>query len=216
MRKIEIYHTGGINGKEIKTDVTTWGELKSVLSGHGISTDNVEAVNSTDFTSFENDVAVLPKEDFVLYMNPKAKVKSGAEQIPTDFRASFKAWIGQNPDKKDAFKEDGKNWTTLGTNRIYEICKKRGFNLNGISSSTKEEKVETIVETIVEKKEDSASFVDKLSRILEEDSISKIHNIVRGLLAEVDNICAEKVVETKVEETKEDVHKANLRRLFGK
>lgn len=75
-RKVTVLSTKTNEQKEITTDVTTWGQLKPVLSANGFDPSGLKAMLQATKVTLENDSAVLPDGDFVLFLTP-GKVKSG-------------------------------------------------------------------------------------------------------------------------------------------
>ena len=76
MRKIKVFTTVGA-ADTIETDVTTFGDLKPILSQREISLDNMRVVVGESKNELSVDAAVLPEGDFKLYLMP-AKTKSGS------------------------------------------------------------------------------------------------------------------------------------------
>lgn len=77
MRTIIVVSTRGANvRKTITTDANTWGELKPVIEGEGVSVDDMKATVRETKQSLELDGAQLPSGDFTLFLTP-GKVKSG-------------------------------------------------------------------------------------------------------------------------------------------
>ena len=76
-RKIKIYTTAGIPGT-IETNVSTLGELKPLLRQREINYDGMKMLVGETKNELSVDEAVLPTEDFKLYLMP-AKTKSGID-----------------------------------------------------------------------------------------------------------------------------------------
>ena len=76
-RKIKIYTTAGMPGT-IETNVSTLGELKPLLRQREINYDGMKMLVGETKNELSVDEAVLPTEDFNLYLMP-AKTKSGVD-----------------------------------------------------------------------------------------------------------------------------------------
>ena len=76
-RKIKIYTTAGMPGT-IETNVSTIGELKPLLRQREINYDGMKMLVGETKNELSVDEAVLPTEDFKLYLMP-AKTKSGVD-----------------------------------------------------------------------------------------------------------------------------------------
>lgn len=75
-KTITIYN--GTTSKVISSNSITWGELKSELSTHGITTSNMRAFIGQNQTELSVNSALLPDSvEFDLFLTPK-KNKSGA------------------------------------------------------------------------------------------------------------------------------------------
>lgn len=61
---------------KITTDVKTLGELKPILTTHGLSTEGVSLIISETKNELSTDSALLPNTDFTLFIFPK-NTKSG-------------------------------------------------------------------------------------------------------------------------------------------
>ena len=76
-RKIKIYTTAGMPGT-IETNVSTLGELKPLLRQREINYDDMKMLVGETKNELSVDEAVLPTEDFKLYLMP-VKTKSGVD-----------------------------------------------------------------------------------------------------------------------------------------
>ena len=76
-RKIKIYTTNGMPGT-IETNVSTLGELKPILRQREINYDDMKMLVGETKNELSVDEAVLPTEDFKLYLMP-VKTKSGVD-----------------------------------------------------------------------------------------------------------------------------------------
>ena len=75
MRKVTIYSNKTRATQEINTDVTTWGELKSLIN-EDMMVSNARCMVKENRMTLESAQAVLPTGDFIVYVYP-TKVKSG-------------------------------------------------------------------------------------------------------------------------------------------
>ena len=76
-RKIKIYTTAGMPGT-IETNISTLGELKPLLRQREINIDGMKMLVGETKNELSVDEALLPTEDFKLYLMP-AKTKSGVD-----------------------------------------------------------------------------------------------------------------------------------------
>jgi len=76
IRAIKVLSTVGESGT-IDTNITTFGELKPLLSDRGINYSGMKAMVGETRNELAVDEAVLPEGDFKLYLMP-AKTKSGS------------------------------------------------------------------------------------------------------------------------------------------
>lgn len=82
-RTVTIYSTVGQDAQEVKTSAQTWGELKSQLSGSGISTTGMKVVVGETENNLDSAGASLLPGDFTLFLLP-AKVDSGNDEDEDD------------------------------------------------------------------------------------------------------------------------------------
>lgn len=235
LRKIKIYTTTGIKGKEITTDATTYGALKPTLRENNISLENMDVVIAGSNTSLEMDSASLPDGDFVLYFNPRAKIKSGEVS-----RNEIYAFIKANPTLKDKFAKDGRNYTQVTTadlQAIYAKVSKEGNKVTATpvakTSNKSESKKEVAKATPVAKKVsqpsnnsiNSSEIIEDLDNLYnkiqecdesdfedEKDDILEMINITKSRL-QTSTLVSNSSNATSSED---DEHLANMKRLFGK
>lgn len=115
-RIVKIYTTTGIKGLEINTNAKNYGELKPQLYQNGIAIENADVVVAGSNISLIVDSAIIPSEDFILYINPHAKIKSGKIS-----RNEIYAFIKANPEVKDNFRKYGRNYTQVPTVDLQEL-----------------------------------------------------------------------------------------------
>lgn len=226
LRKIKIYTTTGIKGKEITTDATTYGALKPTLRENNISLENMDVVIAGSNTSLEMDSASLPEGDFVLYFNPRAKIKSGEVT-----RNEIYAFIKANPELKDKFAKDGRNYTQVSTidlQALYAKVSKQGTNkATPVTATPKPEKKAT---ANVKAKEEVKNTIDLSEVINELDNLyNKIDNCDDSDFKDEKEDILDMIncIKTKIQSTNmtcststsnsEDAeHEAAMKRLFGK
>ena len=88
-RKIKIWSTEGENGRIIETNLATWGELKELLMTEGYNIPALHATESITRTDLVNDMAVLPSQNFNLFLRPK-ETKSGSSNKAVVQALSYK------------------------------------------------------------------------------------------------------------------------------
>lgn len=122
-REIRIFSTKV--KKKFDTDVETWGQLKTILRENDISYSGMTAALSGSKLSLEHNDAILPTENFVLYLMP-IKVKSGIN-IDTfsymDLRMSIQGIIESTGDTAKNFFNASKNYTRKTTEELRTLLK---------------------------------------------------------------------------------------------
>lgn len=132
MKKITIYSTKGRQKYEHTSDATTWGELRSELLEE-FDFDNLTATENITRRDLTVDTAILPTEDFNLFLRPKS-TKLGilsykeAKDLIKNADDSVKDYI------KDYF---GVNYTHLSTANL-NIAVDRFIGLRGNPEPTLE------------------------------------------------------------------------------
>lgn len=120
MRKIVIYSTKGGTGV-IETEAKTWGEIEPQVREIVGSLDNLIATENKNKTTLEHRDAVLPEEDFKIFLRP-SKTKSGISTINMSFK-DLRKFVESQGQPCKAFlnsvaKDFGKNWTQLTTKEL--------------------------------------------------------------------------------------------------
>ena len=214
-RVITIYATRGGQMKKITTDAQTWGDLQPLVRKEGFDLSSLLAAESVNKSDLVNDLAVLPAQDFRLFLRPK-QTKSGATPDRKECFAIIKAHIANNPADKPKFTIDGKNMTQLSTPVVQELVAKYCTSKKAAKASTKAEEVGTQEAPIKEKKvveekeivdvaEDSlAGIVTKaicfIAGLTKFPSFEKANKHLNKLLGEVSEpAIAEKQAETEEE-----------------
>lgn len=116
----KIYKVYSTVGKKLSIERTfeDGSTLINEINAGGIPTENCEIVIAgTNLTVTRS--SILPQgtvnadtkiEELIIYVNPKAKMKSGEVT-----RNEIKTFIQDNPHLKDKFSKDGRNWTQVST-----------------------------------------------------------------------------------------------------
>jgi len=154
MRKVTVYSTKGKSNAEITTDVTTWGELKVLLTGEGYDLESLNATENINRTDLINTEAALPEGEFTVFLRPK-QTKSGYitegedEESVSLLTASFSELRGvirtlDVEDKEDYISylagEGLHNYTHLSTEVL------RSTLIDWLSLEAEEEAVQQVVE----------------------------------------------------------------------
>jgi hypothetical protein len=79
MSTVTVFSTRGNNRAVINNfEGTTWADLKPLVEAEGYNLGELSATESIGRTDLANDSAVLPTQDFVLFLRPN-KMKAGSE-----------------------------------------------------------------------------------------------------------------------------------------
>lgn len=156
-RIITVYSSQGKNGVEISTDVSTYGQLKPLLTKEGFKHDGMNAIISETDNLLIGDDSQLLDGDFTLIMTPK-KTKAGAasDRDRKTCYSRIKEIVTANPAAKDKFTEDGKNYTQIKTDTLNKMIDK-WEKKNGTSTSTTN--VAEVVDDVKESKTTSKKEV---------------------------------------------------------
>lgn len=111
-RKLTIFNTIGNNKQVINTNATTWEGLQNELSQNGVNYSGMRAVVGESQVTLESSQAILPQEDFTLFLMPQ-KVKSGGGD---DYLLDW----------EDGITWDEEDWTT---DNVEEYCFKTAKDL---------------------------------------------------------------------------------------
>ena len=132
--KIKIFSTKGTQKYEHTSEATTWGQLKSEISSL-FDLNSLTATENITKRDLSVDSAELPKQDFALFLRPKA-TKLGAysyvkaKAIIKAASAEVKEWV------KTAYNTD---YTHLTTAQMNEVISRKGLDKKADSSCTEEE-----------------------------------------------------------------------------
>lgn len=122
-RKITIYSTKTKATQEIKTPVTTWGELKPLVNSE-MGVGSAKCMVRETRNTLENNEAVLPTGDFIVFVYPE-KVKSGNEKIEGDAYASLSDAKLRQACNRKSLVSNGKAHVLRSKLRAYD--KRHGF-----------------------------------------------------------------------------------------
>jgi hypothetical protein len=126
-RRIIVYATRGGNGDKKKnsliTSATTWGQIKEDIINLGFDLSNLLATESVTNNDLVNDLAILPKEDFVIFLRPR-ETKSGLDGSSMSY-ITLKHAISDLMEThgeyaKQHFNED-RNYTTKSTDELRRL-----------------------------------------------------------------------------------------------
>lgn len=124
-RVITIYSTKGAKKAKIETDVTTWGELQTLVKKEGYDLDKLHATENINKSDLVNNAAVLPTGEFTIFLRPK-QTKSGAERADglayKDIKAMIKSDIEAHEEAGKAHYNEGKNYTTKSTDELRSLA----------------------------------------------------------------------------------------------
>ena len=142
--KIKIFSTKGTQKYEHTSEATTWGQLKSEISNL-FDLNSLTATENITKRDLSVDSAELPKQDFTLFLRPKA-TKLGAysyvkaKAIIKAASAEVKEWV------KTAYNTD---YTHLTTAQMNEVISRKDLDKKADSSYTEEEYEELLsIETV--------------------------------------------------------------------
>jgi hypothetical protein len=137
--KVKVFSTQ-MGEKELETNATTWGALQSDLKKKGISFSKMKAVIGETKLTLEADGAMLPVAGFTLFLMNK-KTKAGQDDVNLmsykELRGTIKILVNSD-DKGKAFFNEGKNYTTKGTEVLRGLLASfRGEKLVPVETKTK-------------------------------------------------------------------------------
>lgn len=148
-RIITIYATKGAKKAKIETAVTTWGELKTLVSKEGYKLNSLHATENVNKADLVNDQAVLPAGEFTIFLRPK-QTKSGAERgmglSYKEIKATIAADIAAHGDVAKNHYNEGKNYTTKGTEELRSLV--NSFTPASNSAAPKAEQAEETVNEV--------------------------------------------------------------------
>jgi hypothetical protein len=231
-REITIYATRGGEMKKITTAVSTWGELKPLVQRQGFDLNSLLAAENINRADLVNDLAKLPEGNFRLFLRPK-QTKSGAELSYKELRANIQEAVNSNPDEAKAHFNQGKNYTTKGTEELRTLWNSYSGNTssNGTLKASKPAVAEVVevVKKVAEKKEPKAVVAKEpkatspvgptqvVSDMSEEEKFKLIKSIAETLPASeqkdfILETCTDFEEENKAPEVKEETEQEIVER----
>ncbi|MGL6064174.1 MAG: hypothetical protein ACRC0V_11705, partial [Fusobacteriaceae bacterium] len=207
-RKI-ILATRGEETREINNsfeEIETWGELSKILIACGFDLKNFQATLQTKVT-WDNDEILIPRENFVLYLRPKA-TKSGADYIKGDRRCMM-SYIKNDEKIKLYIKENycqgiATNYTQLTTNALSTALEEYSNQLKSSTTTTVKtpvKKSKTLVtKPLTEKTKSISSLEEILNDII--TSVSYAKSLIGANKVGLCNCCH---FEPRVVKTKEEI-----------
>lgn len=121
MRTITVYSTKNTTVKCYETETTSWEEFRNTLINDGYDLHNLQATENINRTTLLNLDAVLPDQDFVLFLRP-IETKQGA----TMTRSEIYAKLNEDPDLKDFVKDivSTDNYTHASSDELEDLINK--------------------------------------------------------------------------------------------
>lgn len=173
MKKVLIYSTAIGTNKTIETEATTFGELLKDLSKNDVAfiEDSMKAIVGQTRVTLESSNAVLPTEDFTLFLMP-VKTKSGLLTRQECF-----AIIAEHKAKFPEAKKYYGNQTQISTDDLNELIENNPF---GKKQSTKNTKIVETAEKVLEK---------VLEKVKEEEQLVNLCNSMIAFIREEYSPC---------------------------
>lgn len=124
-RNITVVSTGSSKAKAIESSALNWSALQTELSKNGVTHSGMKAVIGKSKVNLENPDAILPDDDFTLFLFP-TRTKSGATytaaQIAampySEIRGAIKAAIESDPTGAKSHFNVDKNYTIKSTDDL--------------------------------------------------------------------------------------------------
>lgn len=184
-RTITVFSTKGKRKSKIETEVTTWGELKKLVSKEGYNLDKLLATENITRRDLANEGATLPEGNFTLFLRP-TKTKSGGKDYSN---MSFKELRAEltDEDKTAISEETGKNYTRCSGGDIREYLNEKADS--GKSFGRKSEAVEEKVEKKKKAKPSVADVVESVKKSKSHEPITK--EVIIAKLADANALLAD-------------------------
>ena len=118
MRTITVYSTKNTTVKRYETETTSWEEFRNMLIADGYDLHNLQATENVNRTTLLNLDAVLPNQDFVLFLRP-VETKQGADMT----RSEIYAKLNEDPDLKEFIKDSvsADNYTHASSDELEDL-----------------------------------------------------------------------------------------------
>jgi hypothetical protein len=184
-RVITLYATKGAKKAKLETEVSTWGELKSLIKREGYDLDKLHATENINKTDLVNDAAVLPTGDFTVFMRPK-QVKSGNRGDGLsykDIKAAIKDDFTSFKEAADAHYNQEKNYTTKGTEILRGLLNTFVAPSGVAKAEVKEEVAPVITETATVTETPSTP----VRTITNADRVEQVENLLKEICDNTEN-----------------------------
>lgn len=165
VREITVFSTKGKQKTKIETGVTSWKNLKYLLTKEGYDLSNLLATESIGRHDLVNEDAVLPEGEFTVFLRP-AKTKSGADvdiMSYKELRAAIKSAIEIGGDYAKKHFNAGKSYTNKSADNLRELLHDwnvSSFNsvtTTDFSNFTSQEKIDLILQLTQEVSNDDSN-----------------------------------------------------------
>jgi hypothetical protein len=131
--KVTVYSTRGQRKSIIETAVTTWGELRELVSSAGYDLQKLvgtDSINKQVFGLDTLDATVIPSQDFTLFLRP-TQTKSGMGRDVENaswisLRGTMNRDIEEHEEEASEYYNShfsGKNYTQLTTNELRSMVR---------------------------------------------------------------------------------------------
>jgi hypothetical protein len=217
-RTVTVFSTAGKRKSKIETDVTTWADLKKLVTKDGYNLDKLLATENITRRDLANEGAILPEGDFTLFLRP-TKTKSGGDNYD---KLSFKELRAElSDDDKSAMSEQyDKNYTRCSGDDIKDYLRSKGGKTFGrpaepvktskTDAPKKEKKSSQTVADVVESVKESPVLKEKKAKcedITKESIILKLQD-AWAMIADGKNAveaCINQLAELQVGESEEEI-----------
>lgn len=207
-REITVVATKGGRIEKIETNVSTWGELRELIQDK-YDLQNLKAVENINKTTLEHIDAVLPENNFRLFLRP-SKTKSGASS--PDFSsmsfAEMKEFIKANEDAKSYLNEtaklSGRNWTQLKTEERREALIEWNISLNGSQTTSQEEITEDCEEVFSNNNQKIERALQLLDEVVDDIDDEEAYEIFDSIKEDVETLKEYLPEEDNSSETEEE------------
>jgi len=167
---------------EISFSGSTWSELKKILDQKGFDTDHMKCVESTNRHSFEHKDAVVPRENFFLFMMP-VKSKSGGLSRGEIYER-IKTLIEKDGERaRDFFTVNGQNYTRVSSADLEALLEKYSPGTKAKASVSKAEAISDVVKSVGKsvKNGDKVETLALLQGLTTDEKIDLMVELLLGL-----------------------------------
>lgn len=104
LRKVLVFDSAAQTKKDFQSSATIWDDLKRELPTHGISTSNCKFIEGSTKLTLEQDQALLPMKDFVIFKMPVSTKSAASPTLTSDqYKKLIREVIDVNPSAKTFF-----------------------------------------------------------------------------------------------------------------